>query len=122
MPGVLIENLSLPRASGVFRPWPSGCELGEEFTDLGEVVDGAEEAGSPDNVSRDGVGEGVAGETEEAFGGGEIHLEGGGHGEDGVLGGVAVGMGYDLGIGGAADPGSDVESDGIAAVHVADRP
>lgn len=86
---------------------------------MGKVVDAVGEAGAPDKVGRDGVGEGVAGEVEEAGGFFRAHLEGGGHGKDGVLGGVAVGVGDDFRVGGAAQARSGIEGDGIAGIHFA---
>ncbi len=38
-----------------------GDELVEEFADLGEIVDAVGEAGAPDDVGGEGVGEGVTG-------------------------------------------------------------
>lgn len=92
----------------------------EEGTDDGELVDALLEATLPDEVGGDVGGEGVASEAEEVFGVGERHAEGGGHAEDGILGGMAVGVRDEPGVGRTADAGGVVESDGIAAVDFAD--
>lgn len=88
--------------------------------DEGEIVDALLEAAPPDDVAGNVRGEGVACEAEEVFGVGESHVKRGGHAEDGILGGMAVGVGDEPGVGGTADTGGVVESDGIAAVDFAD--
>ena len=97
-----------------------GGRFGEQAADVGEVVDALPETVPPDVVGGDVRGEGVAGETKEGFGVREGHAEGGGHGEDGVLGRVAVEVGDEPGIGRSADARRRVEGHGIAGMDFAD--